>query len=426
MSRAADRRSRRRRAPAILILVCTLAPAGSASAQSFTQRGFIDASLVVFPQEAPNDPTKVVGDLLVREDAVFKPASWIQFAGAADFRANSHQQVDDEWRVDIADRGPRRPRASIRRLVATVTRGRFTVDVGKQFIRWGKADIVNPTDRFAPRDFLNVVDAEFLAVSGVRGVAQAGDETFEIVWVPRITPSRLPLLDQRWTALPAGAAGVRLVDAGAEYPSASQTGVRWGHVGAGFEYSLSFYDGFNHLPGIRVDVAPVIAGSPPSLVVTRVYPAMRMYGGDAALPTRWFTLKGEAAYFTSSSSTADEYVLYVVQAERQTGEWVIVGGYAGEVVTTRRSTIDFAPDRGLTRSIVARASYTIDTARSVAFEAAVRQNGDGAYGKAEYSHATGQHWRTTVSAIGIAGRDNDFLGQYRRNSHVKAALRYSF
>jgi len=170
----------------------------------------------------------------------------------------------------------------------------------------------------------------------------------------------------------------------------------------------------------------VIAGSPPSLVVTRAYPAMRMYGGDASLPTRWFTLKGEAAYFTSSSSTADEYVLYVVQAERQTGEWVIVGGYAGEVVTTRRSMLDFAPDRGLTRSIVARASYTIDTARSVAFEAAVRQNGDGAYGKAEYSYATGQHWRTTVSAIGIAGRDNDFLGQYRRNSHVKAALRYSF
>ena len=41
---------------------------------------------------------------------------------------------------------------------ATVAAGGFTLDVGKQFIRWGRADVLNPTDRFAPRDFLNVID----------------------------------------------------------------------------------------------------------------------------------------------------------------------------------------------------------------------------------------------------------------------------
>ena len=53
---------------------------------------------------------------------------------------------------------------------------------------------------------------------------------------------------------------------------------------------------------------------------------MRMYGGDATLPIRWLTIKGEAAYFTSTSASTDEYMLYVVQLERQTGEWVFVGG----------------------------------------------------------------------------------------------------
>ena len=137
----------------------------------------------------------------------------MQFAGGLDLRANSHDQVDDRWRLDVDDRGVKRPRASLRRLTATFTHGPFTIDAGKQFIRWGKADIINPTDRFAPRDFLNVVDTEFLAVTGVRGVAQHGAETFEAVWVPRFTPSRVPLLDQRWTAVPA-APGVPLVDAG--------------------------------------------------------------------------------------------------------------------------------------------------------------------------------------------------------------------
>ena len=48
------------------------------------------------------------------------------------------------------------------------------------------------------------------------------------------------------------------------------------------------------------------------------------------------------------------------------------------------------------------------------------------YAKAEYSQAQGQHWRATVTGAAIAGHRDDFLGQYRRNSHVVAALRYSF
>jgi D-serine dehydratase len=49
--------------------------------------------------------------------------------------------------------------------------------VGKQFVRWGKADIVTPTDHFAPRDFLGVIDNEFLPVTGVRGVVRFGART---------------------------------------------------------------------------------------------------------------------------------------------------------------------------------------------------------------------------------------------------------
>ena len=396
--------------------------ASTAAAQIVTQRGFIDGSVQLFPQEALNDRTRAVGDLLARDEVFVKPAPWLQFAGGIDVRANTHDQVDDSWRVDLTDRTIRRPRVAVRRLSATVNRGPLTVDAGKQFIRWGKTDIVTPTDRFAPRDFLNVIDAEFIAVLGVRAVVQIGDETLEGVWLPRFTPSRVPLLDQRWTVVTGQAAAIPLVDTGSTLPGRSQAGARWSHVGAGFEYSLSFFDGFNHLPNIE----PAIQQAPLQVNVTRVYPSIRAYGGDAAVPTRWATIKGEAAYFSSSSSGTDEYVLYVVQLERQSGEWAIVAGYAGEVVTKRRARLTFAPDRGLTKSIVARASYTIGPTRNVGFETAVRQNGAGLYAKAEYSQARGAHWRATVSGVVIAGEDDDFLGQYHRNSHVRAVLRYSF
>ncbi len=233
----------------IVVLLACIATS-TATAQTLTQRGFVEGSTLLFPQQAPNDPTRAVGDLLAREDVFFKPAPWIQFAGGIDLRANSHGQVDDRWSLDLDDRGPRRPRASLRRLAATLTRGPVTVDLGKQFIRWGKADVVNPTDRFAPRDFVNLVDTEFLAVTGARAVVQHRSETFEGVWLPRFTPSRVPLFDQRWTVLPAEAAQVAIVDAGPELPGGPQVGLRWGHVGGGFEYSLSFFDGFNYLPNI--------------------------------------------------------------------------------------------------------------------------------------------------------------------------------
>jgi hypothetical protein len=140
-----------------------------------------------------------------------------------------------------------------------------------------------------------------------------------------------------------------------------------------------------------------------------------------------FTIKSEAAYFASSDKRTDEYSLYVVQLERQTGEWLFVGGYGGQAINRRGSQeANFAPDRGLTKSLLGRASLTIDTNQSVAFEAALRQNGDGLWVKSEYSRSFRQHWRATLNLTLIRGNMTDFLGQYRQNSHALLIVRYSF
>ena len=406
-------------------------------AQALSQRGFADARITLFPQDAPTDRVRTVADLMLREELFLKPAPWLQFAAGLDLRLNTHDQVEGSWRIDFSDRRRLRPAVSVRRLAGTLARGPITIDVGKQFIRWGKTDVVTPTDRFAPRDFLNVIDSEFLAVSGVRGVLQLGSHTLDLVWVPRFTPSRIPLLNQRWAPV-APDPRIALDEIGAAIPEGPQAGIRYSRIAERLEYSVSVFDGFNHLPNIDVLTTFDAEHAEPAenfssadsassvFTVRRTYPAMRAYGVDAAMPTRWFTIKGEASYSTSGTAGTDDYVLYVIQLERQSGEWQLVGGYAGEAVTRRRAAATFAPDRGLTRSVVARAAYTIDTNRSVAFEGAARQNARGAYAKAEYSQARGQHWRATFSGVLIAGRPDDFLGQYRRNSHLAAGLRYSF
>jgi hypothetical protein len=399
-----------------------LSGASAAGAQTATYSGFVEGRVVGFPQKTAIDSTRLVGDALFRNELLVKPSDWFRITAGLDLRANSHDQVEDKWRVDFEDRGRLRPRATIRRLAASVSTHGFTLDAGKQFIRWGRADVIYPTDRFAPRDYLNVIDSELLPVTGVRAAVQAGSETFEGIWVPRLTPTRLPLIDQRWAPLPSGATGTTLTDAGAVIPTGSQFGGRWRHTGSRLETAVSFFDGFNHLPNIDLRLTPDLTG----FEVRRTYPEIRMIGGDVAIPTTYLTLKGETAYVTSSTNTSDDYVLYVIEIERQAGEWLLDVGYAGEVVREARGVLSFAPDRSMAKSIIGRAAYTVDPRRTVVIEGAVRQSGDGFYGKLEFSQAMKEHWRLTVTGVGLGGQADDFLGQYKRNSHGSVTLRYSF
>jgi hypothetical protein len=425
-----------RRGGVLAMAWLTLLTGRPAAAQGVTHRGFVEGRVTLYPQRAANDSRRLVGDLLAREDVFVRASSWLRLAGGVDVRGNSYNQVERSWRIRFDDRTTRRPALAVRRLSATLSRGGLVLDVGKQVVRWGKVDIVTPTDRFAPRDYLTVIDNEFLAVRGARLAYAKGGETIELVVVPWFTPSRVPLLDQRWTVVPAG---VSVFDEtpSDSWPGSAQTGLRFSHVGAGYEYAVAVFNGYNHLPNVQIGLPPglpapssarVASATPLQVPVALVttYPQMRMYGGDVAVPTAWVTLKGEAAFFGTTTPGTDEFVLYVVQAERQTGEWLIIGGYAGSVVTRTGGTATFAPDRGTTRSFIGRASYSIDSTRSAAIEGAVRQTGDGVYLKGEFSKTTGTHWRTTVAGAWIRGEPDDFLGQFRLNSHLSLAFRYSF
>jgi hypothetical protein len=383
--------------------------------QDYSQRGYVESLGVFYPESAVNDSGHAIGEIHVRHESFFRPWTNFQLAGGIDVRMDSHHQTEREFRFDWQDRSRKRPLLSLRRLSAQYHRGGLTLEAGKQFVRWGRTDIVNPTDRFAPRDFLTVVDNEFLGIEAVRGTYEQGSNTLDVIWSPRLTPSRTPLLSQRWFIPPAGAPPFMVER---DIPEGSQAGIRWSHVGF-VEFAAAFYSGFDHLPSYQL--------VPGSFVVRETYAQQRMIGGDVAVPLRLVSIKGEAGYFQSPDHLSDNYVLFVVQLERQAGEWFFVGGYGGEAITERgEQTADFNPNRGMTRTILARAGYTIDVRRDIFFETAIRENFDGIWSKIGYSHAFGQHWRVTTDFNLIRGKPVDFLGQYRRNSHGTVAVKYSF
>ena len=296
----------------------------SAAAQSFTQRGYLETGGFFFPQDAANDSGHAVGEALFRYEAFYKAAPGLRFAGAFDAALDTHLETSRDGSFSWWDRGARRPLFAVRRLSAIYSRGKLTVELGKQFVRWGKTDVLNPTDRFAPRDFLNVVDSDFLGITAARVTYGTQSDTVDVVFEPRLTPSRVPLLNQRWAVLPAG---IPIAEQPAGFPGGPQFGARWNHIGSAAEYSFSFYNGYDNLPLYRgqLQLAPL------GVDLTRFYPQMRMYGGDLAIPLRLVTVKAEAGYFTSSTPAADHYGLWVLQLERQVGEWNFAAGYAGQV-----------------------------------------------------------------------------------------------
>ena len=218
--------------------------------------------------------------------------SWLTLAGSIDARIDTIGQVEREWRFDVRDRGLQRPAFSLRDARATVRRGTLAVDLGKQFIRWGKADILNPTDRFAPRDFLEVTDDEFLAVIGARGQYERGAHSVDVVWVPTFTPSRTPLIGGRWAPLQPQTFGTTgFLDLGPCFRSARSTALAGMCSVQVLRRPLSYFDGFNHLPQFT---AIPLSGRP-LVALQRTYAPLRMGGADAAVPLRWFTVKGEIA-----------------------------------------------------------------------------------------------------------------------------------
>jgi hypothetical protein len=384
----------------------------------FQQNGYVEYRGFGFPQTAYNDKAHIIGEAIIRYDVVYGLAPGWKLKGGTETRSDTHRQAEREFRLNIDDRGLRRPNFSIRRVSLMYTRGRFTAEAGKQLIRWGKTDILNPTDRFAPRDYLAVVDNDVLAVTAARVQYEGGSNKLEIVAQPVFTPSRAPLLNQRWTVLPQPMQPVTINDQGSRIPGGTQWGARWSHSGDSYDMSLSFFDGRNHLPLLEGNYQTG------QIDFRRFFPRMRMYGADVAVPLGWLTFKAESAYFTSTTKEADEYVLYVLQVGREVARWSFCAGYAGEAVTRNRNQWNFAPDRGLAGGFLGRAKYNIDAKRTVTFESAARTSG--LWLRSEYSESWGPNWGGTVGFTLLRGEPTDFLGQYRRNSFFNLSLRYSF
>lgn len=165
--------------------------------------------------------------------------------------------------------------------------------VGKQRIAWGRADQLNPTDNLNPNDFSDLVNFTEMAPSwAFKGTWYFGDNRLTGVWMPGITPVLLPRkgADLFLGDLGAYDDALRLPD---QTPANSMFAFRWDGTIDKWDYSLSYFNGYDDVP---IPTRLTVNGAaPPGLEME--FPKLRVIGADLVTELSGIGLWAEAGLF---------------------------------------------------------------------------------------------------------------------------------
>jgi hypothetical protein len=399
-----------------------LAAACSAQSGAWSYRGFIDNSLVYYPRTTANDQVQFVNETLLRVEGKLQLPGGFGLSAGLDARSDSDKQVIRAGRFFWDDRTAQRPPFALRTMSIHYTHGPFRIEAGKQLLHWGQMDFSSPTDKLAPRDYLNPTGADSLGAFGVRAIADTGPRSLELLYLPHFTPSRIPLDDRRWLILPSEFDGYSHHSQGVHYPGGGQFGARYHQIVSPYEFSICYFEGFKTLPSFLYDKDPINL----NLNYQTLYPKMRLVGVDFAAPWRGLLWKVESAYIDAASPHLASTWTYAVQAEKTGDKWQWAVEFAVDQLTQskRPNTLDL--DRATRDAVSGHVFWTPNPRQTVSAEWFVHPNGDAFVARVLYSRNLYSTLRASGGFLWIGGSQSDALARYNVDSYAMLELRYSF
>jgi hypothetical protein len=309
--------------------------------------------------------------------------------------------------------------------------------VGKQIYAWGTADAFNPTDNLNPYDHLDVLDTEKLAVWSVAARGARGATSLTLVVVPVFTPSRTPLPGSRWNPPPPP--GVVVADR--DVPEAAwenvQFAARLRTTVRGWDLSVSYFEGFDDLPEVRVDTVAGPGGPVPR--VTPVFPRVRVPGADFSTTVGPVEVHGEGAFrIVDADGRADRFegivgINYTWEADWRWLQQVgIVAEYANAPVLAvhRASGIIDAPGlgpAGFRNALVGRLTLKFTEETQLRFTAIVDFDGPvNHYTQAKVTHKVTDALHVEAGLDFLTGERDTFWGRFRESDRFFASVKYFF
>ena len=325
----------------------------------------------------------------------------------------------------------------LREAYLDVRAGALDVRLGRQIIAWGRADQINPTDTLTPRDFTLLVpeDADQRSgATGVRATYRFGDVGLTGVLLPTFEPHTIRL--QR---PPQGSTLRERLPGNPVFQGA----VKLEQTARGFDYSVSYFDGYDLFPDLGIDTV-----RPDGVDLLLRHHRIRVVGADAAAALGPYTLRGEAAYtFTEHERAGDQikspFLFLVLGADRSLPRgWYVNLQYVLRVVSQYRDPQAVA---GFTRAVAVEQALINDQLDEVKHAVALRIASSWlsetlraevsaivAPARHEFvvrpkaSYAVTDRLKVTAGADFFRGDTPSFFGRLRETSTAYVELRWDF
>ncbi len=403
---------------------------------------------------------------------------------APQWKADSGNYVKEPW-MNFRDSNFRDPYFSFNQGYLRYRAESFDVTAGKQIYSWGTADGYNPTDYLLnPWDYQDIPDREKLGVFSISAnYSPLPDTSFQFIVIPLFTPSRIPMVDNRWLGVGEAAVGFFkslgagplakqlarfvvlpaidfIIKDGRKLPPSrfENTEVAFRaktSAISGWDLSLSYFDGYDNLPVVTVQgpiciVRGICVGPPKT-----VFPRVRAPGFDFSTTFGKLEVHGEAvAKFYDAGLTTDR--MPVVIGGRYVWDQSDVGGLGLEqilLVLEYGHDIDLHKrDNPLTRdlsffvrpiqsTIISRLGFKIDDANEFTLSGAFNFYGpNSGYVQPKYTHKITDNLKAEVGFDVFWGdfsvkadlnalklkQNFSFWGKWDRNDRGFLTLTYLF
>jgi hypothetical protein len=367
------------------------------------------------------------------------------FAAALQLKAfpTLSERLDGKFEVRFANTAVGKgaaTRVSLLEGYATLRFARADLRLGKQIVPWGRADGINPTDNLTPRDYTVLLpfedDQRFGTIGAKLDLLLSPEHTLTLFASPAFEPARVPL--------PSAAGPVERREP-AHTLANTHGGMRLNKVGEGLDWSLSYFRGFNLLPGAQL----VEEGMAQPTLRLR-YDRITVLGADFARNYGRFGLRGEIAYVDtvddagSTPGVSNPHLHWIVGVDRtffatlnanlqffqkrvrkhrDPQAWRTP---AERSMALLNSLIDGQGD-AVTNAVTFRVSnkWLNDTLEAEVFAVHNLTRADSLV-RPLVTYAFSDRWKGTVGAEIYRGSSNTQYGSLKANRGAFAELRYSF
>jgi hypothetical protein len=304
--------------------------------------------------------------------------------------------------------------------------------LGRQIVKWGKADVWNPTNNVNPTDYANLLDDDDIGVVAANLNYYWNDWNLQVIGVPGFTPTRLPPRGTRFSLIPPDPSlPVEDPELPANTIDNSQFGLRLKTTYRGWDFSASYYDGVNDIPAATIRYDPF----PMPVSIVPAYHRFRAVGGDFATTFDRWGLHGEAAYIEFDGDTEDARLQYVIGGDYTKSnilfdhDLFVILEYVGEDVTKKGGGLDTGTplDRVLMSALATNIQYEFTEYTKLEVRAAIDfYQGNDYYVQPQIVHEMTDNFEITVGFDILGGPTDTFFGQFRDGDRLYVKLKYTF